>query len=100
MNDPAHDAFERALEQFADGYTQGLFEGRKWGVAVKRSADRKRIWLYAEDLTGSDIVSFNLYQLEGAGLRLKPCEMSSEKVAAFVLGFDSGSSPAATFVSA
>ncbi|WP_426232091.1 hypothetical protein [Pararhizobium sp. DWP3-4] len=94
MNDPAHDAFERAMERFADGYTQGLFEGRTWGVTVKRSADRKRIWLYAEHLAGSDIVSFNLYRLQGAGLELKPCEMSSEKAVAFVVGFDSGSSTA------
>ena len=87
-----HDAFERALERFADGYTQGMFEGRAWGVTIKRSADRNRVWLYAEDLAGTDIVSFNLYRLKGAGLTLKPCEMSSDKVVAFVLSFNIGPS--------
>ncbi len=87
MSDPLHDVFWHALERFADGYRQGLFEGRRWGVTVNRSAGRKRIWLYAEDLGGSDFVSFNLYRLNGAGPILKPCEMSSDKVVTFVLGF-------------
>ncbi|TPP05867.1 hypothetical protein [Rhizobium glycinendophyticum] len=82
-----HEAFERALEHFADGYSQGMFDGSRWGVTVKRSPDHKRIWLYAEDLAGTDIVSFNLYRLEISGTALKPCEMSSDKVVAFVLGY-------------
>ncbi|MDH4439460.1 MAG: hypothetical protein QE284_03655 [Rhizobium sp.] len=86
-NGSPHDAFERALEHFADGYSQGVFDGRRWGVTVRRSPDHKRIWLYAEDLTGTDIVSFNLYRLESSGNTLKPCEMSSDKIVAFVLGY-------------
>ncbi|WFR98795.1 hypothetical protein [Rhizobium tumorigenes] len=92
ITDPLHDPFWHALERFAEGYAQGLFEGRKWGVTVNRSADRKRVWFYAEDLAGSDIVSFNLYRLNDARLALKPCEMSSQKVVAFVLGFVTGPS--------
>ncbi len=82
-----HDAFERALEHFADGYSEGVFDGSRWGVTVRRSPDQKRIWLYAEDLAGTDIVSFNLYRLASSGTALKPCEMSSDKVVAFVLGY-------------
>lgn len=82
-----NDAFERALDRFADGYSQGVFDDRRWGVTVRRSPDQKRIWLYAEDLAGTDIVSFNLYRLENSGTALKPCEMSSHKVVAFVLGY-------------
>lgn len=81
------DAFERALENFKDGYSEGVFDGSRWGVTVRRSPDHKRIWLYAEDLAGTDIVSFNLYRLENSGTALKPCEMSSEKVVAFVVGY-------------
>lgn len=88
MNGPAFEAFERALERFPDAYSQGTFDGRPWGATVKRSADGKRVWLYAEELAGNEIVSFNLYRLDNAGLTLKPCEMSSDKVVAFVLGFD------------
>lgn len=89
-NGTPHDAFEHALKRFADGYSQGMFDGRRWGVTVTRTSDHKRLWLYAEDLTGTNIVSFNLYRLNGTGLKLKPCEMSSEKVIAFVLGFQHG----------
>lgn len=84
---PAADNFTRALALIPEGYSEGSFEAGRWGATVKRSPDGKRIWLYAEDLGGSDIVSFNLYLLEASGSTLKPCEMSSAKVVAFVLGY-------------
>lgn len=79
--------FEHALAKLAGGYSEGRVQNRPWGVTVKRSADGKRIWLYGEELGGTDVVSFNLYVLSGASLALKPCEMSSSKVVDFVLGF-------------
>ncbi|MBB3656471.1 hypothetical protein FHX15_001699 [Rhizobium sp. BK650] len=84
---PADDDFSRALALIPEGYSEGAFENRRWGATVKRSPGGKRIWLYAEYLAGSDIVSFNLYLLEASGSTLKPCEMSSAKVIAFVLGY-------------
>ncbi|WP_376775889.1 hypothetical protein [Rhizobium populisoli] len=78
--------FERALSAIPTGYTEGEYAGRRWGTTVKRSADLKRISLFAEDLSGTDIVSFNFYRLS-EGDSLKPCEMSSEKVMAFVTGY-------------
>lgn len=80
--------FEDALARLQDGYVDGDFGGRSWGVTVKRSEDGKRIWLYGEELSGTDIVSFNLYRLTGPEALLKPCEMSSAKVIDFVLGFN------------
>jgi len=79
--------FEDALAKLQDGYVDGHFGDRPWGVTVKRSEDGKRTWLYGEELSGTDIVSFNLYRLAGSGSILKPCEMSSAKVIEFVLGF-------------
>lgn len=79
--------FEAALAALPDGYCEGLFDGRRWSATTRRSEDGKRIWLYAEELGGTDIVSFNAYILNGGQFHLKPCEMSSEKVTAFVLGF-------------
>jgi len=79
--------FEHALATLPDGYSEGRFQGRPWGVTVRRSADGKRVWLYGEELGGADVVSFNLYVLSGASLTLKPCEMSSSKVVDFVLDF-------------
>lgn len=79
--------FWQAMEKLREGYGQGTFEGRPWGVTVRRSDDGKRIWLYGEALGATDIVSFNLYVLDGPGLVLKPCEMSLSKVVDFVLGY-------------
>jgi hypothetical protein len=81
------DVFLRALAQLPDGYMQGQFDGRHWGATIKRSSDGKRMWLFAEERGGTEIVSFNLYLLKSGAAMLKPCEMSSEKVIAFVLGF-------------
>lgn len=80
--------FEDALAKLPDGYVDGHFGNRSWGVTVKRSEDGKRTGVYGEELSGTDIVSFNLYRLAGPGSILKPCEMSSAKVIEFVLGFE------------
>ncbi|WP_157016820.1 hypothetical protein [Mesorhizobium xinjiangense] len=84
--------FERALAMFPDGYSEGIYEGQRYGVTYRRSDDGRRISLFARKLAGTDIISFNLYRLGTDGASLKPCEMSAEKVRAFVLGFrrDSG----------
>lgn len=58
---PVPASFEAALARLSDGYVDGNFGGRAWGVTVKRSQDRKRTWLYGQELGGTDIVSFNLY---------------------------------------
>lgn len=79
--------FGRALAALPDGYVEGEFQERKWGSTIKRSTDGRRIWLYAEELGGADIVSFNLYFVSEERSVLKPCEMSSEKVIQFVLAF-------------
>ncbi|RWX36026.1 hypothetical protein [Rhizobium leguminosarum] len=81
-------SFESALAKLPSGYVDGYFGNRSWGVTVRRSEDGKRTWLYGEELSGTDIVSFNLYRLAGPGSMLKPCEMSSAKVIEFVLGFE------------
>jgi len=85
---PIPAAFEDALARLPDGYVDGNFRNRSWGVTVKRSEDGKRTWLYGQELSGTDIVSFNLYRLTGTGSILKPCEMSSAKVIDFILGFE------------
>lgn len=87
-------AFERALDRFTEGYGEGNFDGRRWGATIRRAGDNRRTWMFAEDLAGTDIVSFNLYRLSDGRPALKPCEMSSHKVIDFVLRFrpDNGGS--------
>lgn len=79
--------FECALAAFPEGYSEGIYENRRYGVTLHRSGDGRRNSLFARELAGTDIVSFNLYRAGKGGASLKPCEMSAEKVREFVLGF-------------
>lgn len=76
--------FEKALAEIPSGYSEGVFAGRRYGVTVRRSEDGKRSSLFARELGGRDVVSFNFYRLNSGEVGLKPCEMSSEKVESFV----------------
>lgn len=78
--------FDEAFAALPKGASEGLFEGRRWGLTVTSSADGRRHWLYGEELGGHGRVSANLYRVGGA-LRLKPCEMPAERVRGFVLGY-------------
>ena len=75
------------LDALPRGYGEGTFEGRRYGVTVRASEDGKRGWLFGEELGGTDRVSCNIYRLGGGRARLLPCEMPTEKVVAFGLGF-------------
>jgi len=79
--------FEEALGALPEGYSEGIYEGRRYGVSLRRSDDGRRNSLFARELAGTDVVSFNLYRLGSGNASLKPCEMSAEKVRDFVLGF-------------
>jgi hypothetical protein len=80
-------SFEQALALIPAGYTEGMFADRRWGVTLRRDPDDRRIWLFAEELAGKAIVSFNLYRLGSGKLLLKPCEMSMQTVVDFVHGY-------------
>ncbi|HDS1637404.1 hypothetical protein [Thauera sp. AutoDN2] len=82
-----HTEFDAAFKAMREGYAEGAYEGRRFGVTVKRSEDGRRNSLFARELAGTDIVSFNLYRVASDQTSLKPCEMSTQKVVAFVLGF-------------
>ncbi|MFA4938863.1 hypothetical protein [Brevundimonas sp.] len=79
--------FDAAFARLANGYGEGDYDGRRFGLTVRRSGDGRRNSLFARELAGTDIVSFNLYRTGSDRTLLKPCEMSVEKVVAFVLGF-------------
>jgi hypothetical protein len=79
--------FESALAAIPSGYGEGVYEGLRYGVTVRKSRDGKRTNLFARALAGGDVVSFNLYRLRSGEDSLRPCEMSAEKVVAFVLGY-------------
>ncbi|NKK45574.1 hypothetical protein GFL28_26720 [Rhizobium leguminosarum bv. viciae] len=60
----------------------------------KRSSSQDFRKSSLEELSGTDIVGFNLYRLAGAGSIRKPCEMSS------ILGFDPSPEKAASTIMA
>ena len=82
--------FDAAFEKLPEGYSEGTYEGRRFGMIVRRSKDGRRNSLFARELAGTDIVSFNLYRVTSGKTSLKPCEMSIGKVMAFVLGVRQG----------
>lgn len=79
--------FDAAFGKLTEGYSEGAYKGRRFGLIVRRSEDGRRSSLFARELAGNDIISFNLYRVTSGRTSLKPCEMSSEKVVAFVLDF-------------
>ncbi|MFK3889198.1 hypothetical protein [Sphingomonas sp. NPDC079357] len=80
-------AFLATLEDWPPGHGEGTYDGRRWGVTLAESADRRRLWLYGEELGGTLRISFNLYRLAGGRVALRPCEMPAATVIAFVLGY-------------
>lgn len=79
--------FDAAFGALPEGYSEGVYEGRRYGVSIRRSGDGRRNSLFARELAGTDIVSFNLYRLGSGNVSLKRCEMPAGKVIDVVLGF-------------
>jgi hypothetical protein len=82
-----NDEFMKALEALPRGYSEGFYKGRRYGVTINRSGDGRRWWLFGKELGGNDIVSLNFYRPTSGRSALRPCEMSVEKVAAFICGY-------------
>lgn len=81
------DRFLAKLDTLPVGYSEGRFEGRRFGITLSASADGRRRWLYGEERGGTGRVSANLYHLPDGRVALRPCEMPEEWVVEFVLGF-------------
>ena len=79
-----NDAFLNSYNTLPTGSFFGVFKGARYAITRTLSEDVKRSWLYAEELGGTNYISFNVYFLE-SGARLKPCEMPEAKVIEFVL---------------
>lgn len=89
-NDPRlPEGFLAALDNLPAGYSTGLFEGRRWGVTLRKNTDGRRIWLYAEELGDIGVISFNLYHFEDGRFVLKPCEMAREDILTFIVELQS-----------
>lgn len=84
---PETQVFLEKVAALPSGYSEGVFNNARYGVTLKVSQDGKRVWLFGEELGGTDRISFNLYHLRSGEHRLKPCEMPANKVKDFVMGY-------------
>ncbi|MCI4667381.1 MAG: peptide methionine sulfoxide reductase [Bacteroidia bacterium] len=75
------------IHQIPKGYSEVLFEGRKYSLTKKDFNKGQSTKVFAEDLGGNDFISFNFY-LTQSGPQLKPCEMPEKKVLDFLMGFE------------
>ena len=78
--------FLTAFDALPAGGYGGTFAGKRYRITKTVMATGRSQKLEAEELGGNDYISFNLYRLADGIALLKPCEMSEEKVTAFVLG--------------
>ena len=65
------------------GYSEGEFQGKRYGISKSAFNQGKSLKVYAEELGGKDFISLNLY-LTHEGAMLKPCEMPEQKVKDFL----------------
>jgi hypothetical protein len=54
------------------GYGEGVYEGLRYGVTVRKSRDGNRTSLFARAIADGDVVSFNLYRLRSGEDSLRP----------------------------
>ena len=77
----------RALvDRVPPGWTEVGYAGRRWGLSRTDHAGGGTTTLYAEELGGRSAVSANVWRTSGGDL-LRPCEMPTEVVLAFLRGW-------------
>lgn len=72
------------LNKVPEGYSEGIYEGKKYGLTKTTFNDGKSIKFYGDELGGNNFVSLNYYITMHKEL-LKPCEMSAQKVINFLM---------------
>ncbi len=79
------DAFLAAFDALPNGGYGATYEGKRYRLIKSVLVSGRSQKLEAEELGGTDYISFNLYRLASGEALLKPCEMPAEKVVEFVL---------------
>ena len=72
------------LARVPDGWSVATHDGRRYGVTRTARAGGRAVSVYAEELGGTDVVSANVYLTGEDGAHLRPCEMPTEKMLAFL----------------
>lgn len=72
-----------AINRIPDGYSEVLYQKKKYSVTKDIYNNGKSFKIYAKELQGNDFISLNYYITSTSEL-LKPCEMSDQKVISFL----------------
>ncbi len=76
---------DKLIDKIPLGASEVLYNGRRYGLTRTDYNQGRSTKVYANELGGSDHISFNFYRTRKEDL-LKPCEMPEEKVIAFLEG--------------
>lgn len=71
------------INSLPEGYCEGIYNGKKYGITKTIFNNEKSYKIYAEELGGTDFISLNYYLTSKKEL-LKPCEMPEAKVIDFL----------------
>ncbi|WP_136480279.1 peptide methionine sulfoxide reductase [Cognatitamlana onchidii] len=71
------------IENIPEGYSEGFYEGVKYGITKSVFNNSKSFKIYAKELQGTNFISLNFY-ITAKKEFLKPCEMTEQKVIAFL----------------
>ncbi len=75
--------WRQRIELIAVGYTELMYEGKRYAMTRTDFNEGKSIKIYAEQLGGKQFISFNYYITNSAQI-LKPCEMPEHAVIHFL----------------
>lgn len=71
------------LEKIPLGYSEVLYQNRKYGLTKSAFNQGRSYKIYAKELGGKDFISLNIYLLTDK-TQIKPCEMPEQKVIHFL----------------
>ena len=71
------------IQLIPNGYSEVLYQQKKYGVSRTDFNSGKSIKVYAKELGGNDFISMNYY-ITSTSESLKPCEMPKQKVIHFI----------------
>jgi len=71
------------IKKIPTGYSEGIYQGKKYGISKQVFNKGKSYKIYGEELGGNDFISLNYY-ITSKKEWLKPCEMPEQKVVDFL----------------
>ncbi len=74
---------EKLLKNIKEGYSEGIYNSKKYGISKNTFNKGKSVKIYGEELGGNDFVSLNYYITKNKEF-LNPCEMPAQKVIHFL----------------